>query len=261
MKKILFALAAVAIMFASCETVDKLIGISVDKAVFTESGSTTATKTMTSTVTNTTSNSGTIAWDFSETTAIAGWTYTITINGNAATSTSGTFDIAGGATATIEVTVNPNSTAGVGAATLTLKDNSDSRMLRTIAYGYTAAQTSPSFSLSKNTDSGSASVSAPGDPEYKTVLTNLTSSPLEITWSRTDSPAAGWQFATCDVQCYAPFITTKTYTLAANATLDFKTVVYPNNMTGTGSSSTVIYLASDSANTAQKFDITHTATL
>ena len=246
-------------MFASCETVDKLIGISVDKAVFTESGSTTATKTMTSTVTNTTSNTGTIAWDFSETTAIAGWTYTIVVNGNTATSTSGTFELAGGATATIAVTVNPNNTAGVGAATITLKDNSDSRTLRTIAYGYTAAQTGPQFSLSTNTASGTASASAP-DPEYKTVLTNLTTSPLEVTWARVDNPAAGWAFATCDVQCYAPAITTKTYTLGASAALDFKTVVYPNGQTGTGSSVTTIYLASDSANTAQTFTVTHTAT-
>lgn len=263
MKQILFALTVIATLFAACTPESKPISISVDKAAFTESGSTTATKTMTSTITNTSSSSGTIAWDFSETTAVTGWTYTITVNGNAATGTSGTFDLAGSATATIAVTVNPNGNAGVGAASITLKDNSDSRVLQAIAYGHTAAQAGPSFSLSKATDSGTASASAPQDPEYTTVVTNLTASDLEITWRRTvaASNPSGWTYATCEnTLCHAPSVDSKTYTITANGSFDLKAVVRAGGTTGAGSVTHMVFLASDSAATVKTFVATHTAT-
>lgn len=260
MKKIIFALAAIAITFMACETVQTPILLDISKVAFTESGNSTATKTMTATVTNTTSTAGTISWDFAETSAVSGWTYTITVNGTAATGTSGSFEIAGDAAVTVEVMVNPNGTAGVGGATLTFKESS--RPLGAIAYGYTATTTpaAPQFSLSKTTDSGTMGASQ--TIEYTTVVTNLTANDLEVTWARSaaSSNPAAWVYATCEnLFCHAPFVTSKAYTIPANGSFDLKANIRANNETGTGEVTHVVYLASDSAATSQSYVVTHTA--
>jgi len=145
-------------------------------------------------------------------------------------------------------------------ATLNFSENS--RTLGAITYNYsaTAAPSAPLFSLSQTTDSGSGNAASP--IEYTTVLTNLSSDSLEISWIRvpdSNNPSS-WQYTTCDhITCYAPFINSKTYKIPGNFTINFKTEFRTNSVTGTGAVSTHFYLPSDSLGTVQTYTATHTA--
>ena len=259
MKNILGALAAVLICcFTACETAKTPIVLNYSDTAFTTSGSTTETKTMTATLTNTTTTSGAINWSFMETTAVNGWKYTITINGTLQSGTSGSFEITGNGEATVVLTATGNNISGTGVAELVFKDNA--RDLGKITYTYTTAPATPKFSISKTADAGAHPSNTQVD--YKTVLTNLTSNPLEIKWVRTanaNNPAA-WSYVTCDhLICYPPAVYTKQYTIDPNATIEFKTTVVPNNTAGNGKVTMNFFLPSDSVGTSQSYVITHLA--
>lgn len=260
MKKILFAMAVLLTTFTACTPEETPIMFTFSNTTFSESGNSTATKSMTTTITNTTDTEGSINWDLSETTAVTGWTYTITVDGTPQSGTSGSFDITGNQSLTIEVTIAPNGNAGTGVATLTFLENA--RTLGAVAYTYaaTAAPAPPQFSLSVLNDSGSSNAANP--MEYTTILTNLSSDSLEISWIRvpeTTNPSS-WQYTTCDhITCYAPFIDSRTYKIAGNLTINFKTEFRTNSVTGTGAVSTHFFLPSDSLGTVQTYTVTHTA--
>lgn len=261
MKKILIA-ALVALNFTACTPEPTPISISVDKATFTQTNSNSSTETLTSVIKNTTSTDGSISWDFSETTPVTGWTYSISINNVTKTTTSGSFDLAGNATATIVVTINPNNVTGTGKATLILKSNDVE--LSTITYNHTTNNSAPveKFSISKTSASGGQSITNPMDPEYKTLLKNLTNAPLEIKWLRvagSQNPSA-WSDATCDnITCHAPFVTTSTCTIPANDSFYIKTLFYVANTIGSGSVTTHLFLPSDSLASLKTFVADHQA--
>lgn len=257
MKRLFFALAVLASVFTACDPEEAPFAASFDTSTFSESGSATATKTMTSVLSNTSSTSGTVSWSFSETNAVAGWTYTISIDGTTQSGTSGSFDLAGNASSTIMVTVNPNGTGGTGTAMIEFTANSAA--VGTLSYSYTASSTppAPNFSLSSMADTGTTSSGSPMR-EYKTVLTNLTGSDLTIKWVRVEASSYpnGWSSYTCDyIQCHTPNVVEFENTLPANYALDFKTTVNSAGIDGTGDVTTYIFEPSDSAGTVQIYTI------
>lgn len=260
MKNIFIALIT-AVIFNACTTQPTPIAISIDKTTFTQSNSNGSTETLTSIVTNTTSTSGSISWDFSEVTAVSGWTYSIRINNTVQTGTSGSFDLEGSATATIAVTINPNNVTGVCQATLTLKNNE--AVLNTLTYNHTATNSAPTpkFTISTISESGSSPASR-DQTDYYTYLTNVSNTDLNIKWimiPNTQNPS-GWANATCDiVQCYDPMITSSVFTLQKDSTASMKTIFYPDNITGSGDVTTHIFVETDSLATVKTFLATHTA--
>lgn len=262
MKKIFILLAV--LIFNACDPAPTPIAITVDKTTFTQSNSSASNETLVSTITNTTSTDGTISWNFSEVTAVTGWSYSISINNTVQSGTSGSFDLGANATATITVVINANQVAGTGQATIVLKDQGNDVTLNTLTYNHTATATAPTpkFSISKTSDSGFNLATDGIDPEYKTLIKNLTGNTLSIKWHRIEDASfpQSWNSATCDnVQCHDPAVTDYTCTLPPNDSFDLKTVFYLNSMRGSGTITTHIYIPADSSASVKTFVASHTA--
>lgn len=254
-----FLIALIALFFSACEEQPKDVTLTATPASFKETVSPTGSKDLNSVITNTSANSGTINWELSEEVQIAGWTYTVTIDGTAQTGLSGTFDIAANASKTFVVKVVPNNNTGTGKAKLTLKQNDVTRLEAT--YEIEAAMTGPKFSMSTNSDNGSATASNV-KVEYKSKVTNLTSSNLDLRWVRTidGNTPARWEVTICDnVQCHIPTVSTYDITIPANGNFDLKIGFNPKSILGTGDATVHLYEPSDSANTVQIFQAKHIA--
>lgn len=259
MKNGFFLIALVALFFAACEEQPRDITLTASPASFKETISPTSTKDLSSDVLNTSANSGTISWELSEEMQVTGWTYAVTIDGAAQTGTSGSFEIAANATKTIVVKVMPNGNAGTGKAKLELKQDGVARA--TVTYEVEAAVTGPSFSMDKNTDSGTAAASNV-KVEYKSKVTNLRSSDLDLRWVRTidGGTPTRWDVDVCDiVQCHIPTVSTYDITVPANGSFDLKIGFNSNSVLGTGDATVYLYEPSDSAGTVQVFQASHVA--
>ena len=262
MKNIVCSIIALAILFSACKTTSPL-SISIDKDNFTNTVSFTSTQTLSSTITNTTNDNGSIAWALTETSTITGATYTISIDGNTQTGASGTFDIAANKTVEIIVIFKANGTVGNWASAISLTDQGNSKLLSTINYNLTASSLppAPSFSISQTTASGSASISGlsfTADTKYRTIINNLTSNDLVVTWYREDAPASNpsaWTYATCDLQCLQQ--SSNSYTIPADTSLPLDAMFFHEQNIGSGSLTTHIYLDSDSIGTVQTFTASH----
>lgn len=259
MKNGFFLIAFMALFFAACEEQPKDVTLTASPASFQETISPTSTKDLSSTVTNTSANSGTIAWELDEEVQVAGWTYAVMIDGAMQTGTSGSFEIAANASKTIVVKVMPNGNTGNGKAKLELEQDGVNRA--TIMYTIEAAMTGPSFSMDKNTDSGTAPASNM-KIEYISKVTNLRSADLDLRWVRTidaNTPAR-WDIDVCDiVQCHIPSVSTYDITVPANGSFDLKIGFNPNSNLGTGDATVYLYEPSDSAGTVQVFQASHVA--
>jgi len=268
MKKTLFSLIILSLFFGSCST-DQPITLSFSETNISASGNSNVSNTMTATVTNNSNSQEVISWNFSETTAITGWDYTIKINNVIeATGASGTvqlaestgsFLLAASASVTIEITVTPNNYLGTGISTISFSENS--RALGSITSNYTALSTPAQFSLSKTVDSGTGLAST-SSVSYQTIVTNLTNQNLEISWARkigSQNPSNWFYTTTTDYLCWAPYIETQKYIVAPHDSFDLQAIIHNQSTTGTGQVTHYLYLAPDSANTVQSFVVTHTA--
>ncbi|MCH2023184.1 MAG: hypothetical protein MK207_11965 [Saprospiraceae bacterium] len=261
MKKILFILVVVSIAFYGCEPEETPFAATLNTNSITETGSVTATKNMTVILTNSTSTNGSVAWSFTETSSVTGWTYSICINGAVQNGTSGTFDLTGNGSATVMVMVQANGFDGTGTASMSFTESNNS--IGTVSYSYTATSTpsAPNFSLSVTSDTNSTSSSGSPKRDYKTLFTNLTNDTLQFTWLRIDDPAnpSGWFMETCDmISCWVPTTITGVNDLPPNSSFEFKTTVNTAGIVGTGSVTTLFYEETDSAGTVQSHSIYHT---
>lgn len=254
-----FLIALIALFFAACQEQPKDVTLTATPASFKETISPTGSKDLSSVIANTSANSGTIAWELSEEMQVAGWTYTVVIDGAAQTGLSGTFDIAGNATKTFVVKVTPNNNTGTGKAEVTFKQGDATRVK--VAYEIEAAMTGPNFSMSTNVENGSATASNV-KVAYKSRVTNLTGSNLDLRWVRTinSSTPSRWDIDVCDiVQCHIPTVRTYDITVPANGSFDLKIGFNPNNILGNGHATVYLYEPSDSAGTVQTFQANHVA--
>lgn len=257
--KNIFLLIVLLAAFSACTEQPKDVTLEATPDSFTESLSPTATKDMSSSLKNTSGNSGTITWELSETMMVTGWTYAVMVDGQMQTGTSGSFDIDANATKTVVVKVMPNGNAGTGKAELMFKQ--DGNTLETISYEATAAMTGPAFSMSTNSETGSATASTT-KIEYKSKVTNLTNTNLDLRWTRViDGGTPGsWSVDVCDINiCHVPTISTADFSMPANAEFDLKIGFNPNRALGAGSATVYLYEPNDSANTVQIFTASHTA--
>jgi hypothetical protein len=213
---------------------------------------------MTTVVKNNSTVAGTIDWSLTETKVVSGWAYSIEANNVAQTGTTGSFELPAGASIDIAVSAMPNGVAGQGEAKLTL--SSAGKELETVDYAVEAIVTGPKFSMSTNSDSGTAASSAP-KVEYKSKVYNLTGSDLSLTWTRTnDSNNPGsWVIDVCDyIQCHIPTVNTYTFNLPANDSFDLKIGFDAGGRVGTGTTTVDLYETGD-VGTTQTFVATHTA--
>lgn len=248
------------IFFTACQP-EKPATFSVEVApkTFNETVSPTGSKVMTTKITNTSKVAGTINWSFTETQVVNGWTYNIVTNNVSQSGTTGSFELAAGASIDVTVAAKPNGVAGTGKAKLAFKN--DGKDLQSVTYQVTAAATGPKFSMSINNkvDTAASSVTS---VEYKTKVKNLTSSPLNLTWTRTNgsnNPRA-WKITICDNEtCHLPNTNTNDITVPANGEFDLKVDFNASGSTGTGSATVKLFETGD-AGTTQTFMAKHTAT-
>ncbi|MFK7797382.1 MAG: hypothetical protein AB8E82_08005 [Aureispira sp.] len=260
MRSILLLVALCGLFFTACEPeAPATISVEATPDSFDETTSPTGSKVMTTVVKNNSTVAGTIDWSFTETKVVSGWTYGIEANSVAQSGTTGSFELAAGASIDISVSAMPNGVAGEGEAKLTL--NSAGKELAMVNYEVEAMVTGPKFSMSTNSDSGSAVKSAP-KVEYKSKVYNLTGSDLSLTWTRTNdsnNPGA-WVIDVCDyIQCHIPTVDNYTFTLPANDSFDLKIGFDATGRAGTGITTVDLYETGD-VGTTQTFVATHTAT-
>lgn len=259
MKNSFFFIAILALFFAACEAEVKDVALTATPSAFTESVSPTGTRDMTSTIKNTTNNSGTINWSFNETSTVTGWTYAVLIDGQLQNGLTGNFELAANASKTITVKVTPNGSTGTGKAEMVFSQENNTRA--TITYEATAAPIGPSFSMSTNSESGTATASS-AKVAYKSKVINLTNSDLSLRWVRTlgtNNPGR-WDIDVCDiVQCHIPTVSTYTFNVPANDSFYLKIGFQTQGSTGTASAKVYLFEPSDSASTVQTFEATHTA--
>lgn len=241
----------------ACATEQMPLLLSIDKTKFSESDAHSIEKVMTSTLQNTTNRTATVEWDFAKETEVTDWTYQIKINGTLQSGISGSFDMEAAEEVTLSVTINPNGKSGTSSATLTLLEGST--QLGTIEYAYTTSA-GPKFSLSTTVVAGNSTNHYPGEM-YKTMVTNLTNAPLELSWTsiqRSGFPT-GWWHLHKDFGlgiCYA--IHHSSRELAPNISFEFGTGIETYSIPGSGSVITYFYEPMDSAGTVQTFTATHT---
>ncbi len=260
MRSILLLVALCGLFFTACQPDEPAtFSVEVTPTSFSETISPTGTKVMTANLKNESTVSGTVDWSFTETSMVAGWTYSIVVGNTQQSSTTGSFELVAGGSIDLTISAMPNGTAGVGKAELSLKNGSDA--LETISYTVDAVAAAAKFSLSTNNEGGTDNKNAP-KVEYKSKVKNLTNSDLNLTWTRVNdsNTPGGWNVDVCDiVQCYAPFVNTADFTIPANGEFDLKIGFNASGTPGTGAATVDLFETGD-VGTTQQFTATHTAT-
>ncbi|MGH1336208.1 MAG: hypothetical protein ACRBFS_08775 [Aureispira sp.] len=261
MRSILLLVALCGLFFTACEPDEQpaTFSIEVTPKTFNETVSPTGSKVMTASITNNSTVAGTVDWSFTETQVMTGWSYNVVANNVSQSGTTGSFELAAGASIDVTVSVMPNAIAGTGKSSLVFKNGSED--LETITYEVKAMITGPKFSLSTNSESGTAVKTAP-KTEYKSKVKNLTGSDLNLTWVRindSNNPGA-WVIDVCDiVQCHIPTVNTYDITVPANGEFDLKIGFDVGGRAGTGAATVDLYETGD-VGTTQVFTASHTAT-
>ena len=113
------------------------------------------------------------------------------------------------------------------------------------------------FSISDNTSSSSARA-VEFEIEAKVGFKNLTENTIQVVWERFDVVMPeGWESAVCDNElCHVPTVSTKIMQVSPFEEFDFKSVMRPGGVTGTGSCKIRLYDKADSARSVQVIDYT-----
>lgn len=260
MRSLFLLVALCGLIFTACEPEQPAtFSVEVTPDMFNETVSPTGSKVMTASIKNTSTVAGTVDWSFTETQVVNGWTYNVVANNVSQSGTTGSFELAAGASIDVTVSAMPNGVAGTGQSKMTF--TSGGNELKTVTYEVKAMVTGPKFSMSSNSEGGTASKSAP-KVEYKSVVKNLTGADLNLTWVRvndSNNPGA-WVIDVCDiVQCHIPTVSTYDITVPANAEFDLKIGFDAAGRAGTGKTTVSLYETGD-VGTTQTFEATHTAT-
>ena len=113
------------------------------------------------------------------------------------------------------------------------------------------------FSISENTAEYSARA-IEFEIEAKVGFKNLTEKTIEVVWERFDVVMPeGWESAVCDNElCHIPTVSTKVMQVSPLEEFDFKSVMRPAGIAGTGNCKIRLYDKADSARSVQVIDYT-----
>ncbi len=256
MKKILFAFMALAFLLSACKTAVEPITVELSKNKAAESTLATIAKEVAFTVANTTSTDVEITWERQGTNDPAGFVYTI----NGAADNSGKITVAANTTVDVKLVVNPNGNQGTATGKVIFYDAiNQGTTQKELEY---RIETVASLYLIETHGSMTNSSRASRDMDYHMDVINHTLSPVTITWQKVDGAnnPQGWTTTVCtDDECYAPYVVTKTMTLAPSDTVDFKGTFIPAGNVGTGTLDAIFYVPTDSVLTRTNQLMTHTA--
>jgi len=256
MKKVLFALFAVTLIFGACQKPADPVSVALSKTSQTEATTKDITKNMSFTVTNNTENSATINWERSATSDPSGWMYMV--NGDAANS--GSFTIEAGATVDITLEVDPNGNMGTAAGMIDFYD-ADHKDETMQSFTYSVETVAAFFEITPvglMTDSERATNSK----DYHIWVKNNTSYDVTVTWRTIDNSSnpSQWNTVICtDLTCYTPDITMETMDISPADSVDFKATFEPGGVDGMGGLEALFYVESDSGMTVVSQNISHEA--
>lgn len=256
MKKIILALAVTAFAFGACTTKPNPITVSLSSTSSNQIGLKANTKQISLTVSNSTAQTATINWERAETTPVTGWTYMV----NADAAASGTLSIPANSSATVTLAINPNNAVGTGAGTLKFYDAADqTTTMKTFTYNFSSV-TNYFTILPVGSMNGSARTNDAAT-DYHISVINSNTIPIDVVWKRTAETAnpSVWTVVVCtDLLCWDPTIYSKEMTIAPGDTVDFKATIDHLSTDGSGGTTALFYVASDSAASSATQVITHT---